>query len=89
MLGSPAPGACGLQSFLVSPLIEPLDIVAASQKSVSRLQFTTQQVQEVIGKVTPPVVDLAHYNVSGPLGISKRERENVHNEATFMFTPNK
>lgn len=55
----------------MSPLVESLDVVAASQESVSRLQFTTQQVQEVTGKVAPPVVDLAHYNVSGPLGISR------------------
>ena len=55
----------------MSPLVEPLHIVVASQEAVSGLQFTPQQVQEVIGKVAPPVVDLAHYNVSGSLATSR------------------
>ena len=48
------------------PFVESLDVVIAAQEAVSGLQFTTQKVQEVAGKMTPPVVDLAHYNVSGP-----------------------
>lgn len=66
MFGSPTPGAGGLQGFLVPPFVEPLDVVAASQEAVPGLQFTPQQGQEVIGKVAPPVVNLTHYNVSGP-----------------------
>lgn len=68
IFASPTPGAGGLQGFLVPPFVEPLDVVVASQKAVSGLQFTPQEVQEVTGKMAPPVVDLAHYNVSGPLG---------------------
>lgn len=65
IIASPAPGAGGLQSFLVPLFVEPLDVVVASQDAISRLQFTPQQVQEVTGKMAPPVVDLAHYYVSG------------------------
>lgn len=68
IFASPTPGAGGLQSFLVPLFVEPLDVVVASQDAISRLQFTPQQVQEVTGKMAPPVVDLAHYNISGTLG---------------------
>lgn len=71
MFGSSTPGAGGLQGFLVSPFVEPLDVAVASQEAVSRLQFAPQQVQEVIWKMAPSVVELAHYNVSGPLGSSR------------------
>lgn len=67
MLGSPTPGAGGLQGFLVPPFVESLHVVVASQEAVSGLQFTPQQVQEVVGKMAPPMVDLTHDNVSGPL----------------------
>ncbi len=50
------------------PFVEPLDVVVAPQEAISGLQFTPDQVQEVTGEMAPPVVDLAHYNVSGPLG---------------------
>lgn len=40
--GSPTLGAGGLQSFLVPPFVESLDVVVASQEAVSRLQFTAQ-----------------------------------------------
>lgn len=87
--GSPAPGARGLQCLLVSPLVEPLDVVVAAQEAVSGLQFPPQQVQEVTGEVAPPVVDLPHYNVSGPLGASGgvmlEYQRKVSNQATFMF----
>lgn len=72
--GSPTPGARGLQSFLVSPLVVSLDVAVASQDAVPGLQFTTQQVQEFRGEVASSVVDLTHYDVSGPLG---RKRANV------------
>lgn len=39
---SPTLGAGGLQSFLVPPFIESLDVIVAPQKAVSRLQFTAQ-----------------------------------------------
>lgn len=68
ILASPAPAAGGLQGFLVPSLIEPLDVVVASQQTVSRFQFPPQQVQEVSGKVAPPVVDLAHDDVSCTFG---------------------
>lgn len=67
-VGSSTPGAGGLQGFLVSPFVEPLDVAVASQEAVSRLQFAPQQVQEVIWKMASSMVDLAHYNVPGPLG---------------------
>lgn len=57
----------------MSPLVEPLDVAVASQKSVSGFQLASQQVQDVIGKVAPPVVDLTHDNVSGSLGTSREE----------------
>lgn len=41
---SPTPGAGGLQSFLVPPFVEPLDVVVASQEAVSGLQFTPQEI---------------------------------------------
>lgn len=47
------------------PFVEPLDVVAASQKPIARLQFTAQKIKEVVGKMAPPVVDVPHYNVSG------------------------
>lgn len=72
--GSPTPGARGLQSFLVSPLVVSLDVAVASQDAVPGLQFTTQQVQEFRGEVASSVVDLTHYDISGPLG---RKRANV------------
>lgn len=67
IFGSPTPGAGGLQGLLVPPLVESLDVVVASQEAVSGLQFTPEQVQEVTGQVAPPVVDLTHNDVSGPL----------------------
>lgn len=74
MFGSSTPGAGRLQGFLVSPFVESLDVAVASQEAISRLQLTPKQVQEVIWKMAPPVVDLAHYNVSGPLWNEQRER---------------
>lgn len=65
ILASPAPGPGGLQDFLVPSLVEPLDVVVAPQQTVSRFQFPPQQVHKVTGKVAPPVVDLAHDDVSG------------------------
>ena len=59
----PTLGAGGLQGFLVSPLVEALDVVVATQEAVPWLQFSPQQGQEVVGEVAPPVVDLTHYNV--------------------------
>lgn len=35
--GSPTPGADGLQSFLVSPFVEPFDVVAAAQEAIPGL----------------------------------------------------
>lgn len=55
----------------MSPLVEPLDVAVASQKSVSGFQLASQQVQEVTGKVAPPVVELTHDDVSGSLGTSR------------------
>lgn len=66
IIASPAPGASGLQGFLVPSFVKPLDVVVASKEAVARLQFTSQQVQEVSGEMAPPVVDLAHDYVSGP-----------------------
>lgn len=90
MVGSPTPGAGGLQGFLVPPFVEPLHVVVASQEAVPGLQFTPQQVQEVIGKMAPPVVDLTHHDVSGPLG---RNMGNVgvngKNSCHVMFAQNK
>lgn len=73
ILASPAPGAGGLQGFLVPSLIEPLDVVVASQQTISWFQFPAQQVQEVPRKVTPPVVDLAHDDVSCTFARKSRE----------------
>lgn len=50
----------------MSPFVEPLDVAVASQETVTGLEFTPQQGQEVIGKMAPPVVDLTHDNVSAP-----------------------
>lgn len=49
-------------------LVEPLDVVVAPQQAVSWFQFSPQQVHEVTRKVAPPVVDLAHDDVSGTFG---------------------
>lgn len=57
------------------PLIEPLDVVVTSQKTVSRFQFPPEQVHKVPGKVAPPVVDLAHDDVSCTFG--GKARRNV------------
>lgn len=62
-----APGAGGLGDFLVSPFVESLDVAVALENPIAGLQFTQQQVEEVAGQMAPPVVDLPHYNVSGPL----------------------
>lgn len=48
------------------PFVEALDVAVASQNAIARLQFPHQQAEEVAGQVAPPVVDLSHYNVSGP-----------------------
>ena len=72
MLGSPTPGAGGLQGFLMPPFVESLHVVVASQESIPRLQFTPQQIQEIVRKMAPPVVDLTHYDVSGSLGTNIR-----------------
>lgn len=62
-----APGAGGLGHFLVPPLVESLDVAVAFEDAVAGLQLRQQQAEEVGGQVAPPVVDLAHYNVPGPL----------------------
>lgn len=49
------------------PFVEPLDVVVAPQEPISRLELPSQQVQEVTGKVAPPMVDVPHNNVSGTL----------------------
>lgn len=49
-------------------LVEPLDVVVAPQQTISWFQFSPQQVHEVTGKVAPPVVDLAHDDVSSTFG---------------------
>lgn len=58
----------------MSPLVVSLDVAVASQDAIPGLQFTTQQVQEFRGEVASSVVDLTHYDISGPLG---RKRANV------------
>lgn len=72
------------------PFVEPLDVVVASQEAVSGLQFTPEDVQEVTRKVAPPVVDLAHYNVSGALGAHRGKCCSVvvHSQAIFTFALN-
>lgn len=62
---SSTPGAGGLQGFLVPPLVEPLDVVVASQEAISGLQFPPEEAQEVSGEMSPPVIDLTHYDVPG------------------------
>lgn len=59
----------------MSPLVEPLDVVIAPQEAVPWLQLPTQQVQKVTGKVSPPVVDLTHHDVSGSLETNKDVKE--------------
>ena len=54
------------------PFVESLHVVVASQESIPRLQFTPQQIQEIVRKMAPPVVDLTHYDVSGSLGTNIR-----------------
>ena len=61
-----APGPAGFQRSLVLPLVEPLHVVVASQQTVSRLQFTSQDGEEVTGQVASPMVDLTHHDVSAP-----------------------
>lgn len=61
-----APGAGGLGHFLVPPFVESLDVAVAFENSIAGLQFAQQQVEQITGQVAPPMVDLAHYNVSGP-----------------------
>lgn len=51
----------------MSPFVESLDVAVALENPIAGLQFTQQQVEEVAGQMAPPVVDLPHYNVSGPL----------------------
>lgn len=70
---SPTLGAGSLQGFLVSPLVEALDVVVAAQEAVPWLQFAPQQGQKVIGEVAPPVVDLTHYNVPATYRIALGE----------------
>lgn len=90
MCSSPTSGAGGLQGFLVPSFVESLHVVVASQEAVSGLQSTTQQVQKVIGKMAPPVVNVTHYNVSGPFGTSRGERWNKWDEVkSFMLKQNK
>lgn len=48
------------------PFVEPLDVAVALEDAVAGLQSTQQQVEEVAGQMAPPVVDLPHYDVSGP-----------------------
>lgn len=83
ILASPAPSAGGLQGFLVPLLIKPLNVVVASQQTISWFQFSPQQVQEIPGKVAPPVVDLAHDDVSCTFG---KSRENVESKYVVFFT---
>lgn len=46
------------------PLIEPFDIVVAANDAVARLQLPPKKGLQLVGYVTPPVVNLTHYNVS-------------------------
>lgn len=48
------------------PFVESFNVAVASENTIAGLQFTQQQVEEVAGQMAPPVVDLSHYNVSGP-----------------------
>lgn len=56
----------------MSPFVEPLGVVVAPHEAIAWLQLPAQQVQEVTGKVSPPVVDLTHYDVSGSLETGKQ-----------------
>lgn len=48
------------------PFVESLDVAVASENAIAGLQFPHQQAEEVAGQMAPPVVDLSHYDVSGP-----------------------
>lgn len=60
------PGAGGLGHFLVPPFVESFDVAVAPENAIAGLQFPQQQAEEVARQMAPPVVDLPHYNVSGP-----------------------
>lgn len=58
----------------MSSLVVALDVVAAAQEAVARLELPPDQSQEARGQVAPPVVDLPHDDVPAACGAQNSTR---------------